>query len=223
MSPNLTDELGGRSSANGVQDEILARTMLFRFLPQEQRERLRDFFKRGRYEFGELITKQNDPADAFFVILSGRAPVVRMDENGHELSLNSLGAAAEFGESALLSGGTRNASIRCSSAVEVLRLERDDFLRLADEFPEFRHSLELTARWRAMHGFLYEFSNFGRLPGPALLSLVDKLNPKEFAKGEIVLREGEPAGPMYIIEKGRVRVYSGTDGQVRQLAFLREG
>ena len=74
-----------------------------------------------------------------------------------------------------------------------------------------------------MHAFLYQFSNFGRLPGPALISLVDKLNPKEFAKGQIVLREGEPAGPMYIIEKGRVRVYSGTDGQVRQLRFLREG
>jgi transcriptional regulator with GAF, ATPase, and Fis domain len=33
----------------------------------------------------------------------------------------------------------------------------------------------------------------------------------------------EPAGPIYVIEKGRVRVYSGTDGQVRQLRFLREG
>ena len=100
-----------------------------------------------------------------------------------------------LGESALLSGGTRNATVRCSSSVEVLKLERDDFLRLAEEFPEFRHSLELTARWRAMHGFLYEFSNFGRLPAPALLSLVGKRNPKEFAKGEIVLHEGGVQDP----------------------------
>ena len=149
--------------------------------------------------------------------------MVRTDESGLELSLSSFGAGAEFGESALLSAGTRNATVRCSSSVEVLRLERDDFLRLAEEFPQFRHSLELTARWRVLHAFLYQFSNFGRLPGPALISLVDKLNPKEFAKGQIVLREGEPAGPMYIIEKGRVRVYSGTDVQMRQLRFLREG
>jgi HlyB family type I secretion system ABC transporter len=223
MSQNITEGVDGRSSANGVQNEVLARTSLFRFIPQEQQARLQGLFKRVHCEFGELITKQDELADAFFVILSGRARVVRMDEHGHELSLNSLGSGAEFGESALLSGGTRNASVRCSSSVEVLRLERDDFLRLAEEFPEFRHALELTARWRAMHGFLYEFSNFGRLPAPALLNLVDKLNPREFAKGEIVLREGEPAGPMYIIEKGRVRVYSGTDGHVRQLAFLREG
>ncbi|HTL54230.1 MAG TPA: peptidase domain-containing ABC transporter [Candidatus Limnocylindrales bacterium] len=223
MTPNLTERLDGGSSANGADNEILARTSLFRFIPQEQQSRLQGLFKKAHYEFGEWITKQNDAADAFFVILSGRARVIRTDENGQELSLNSLGAGAEFGESALLSGGTRNASVRCSSSVDVLRLGRDDFLRLAEEFPEFKHSLELTARWRAMHGFLYQFSNFGRLPGSALLSLVDKLAPKEFAKGEIVLREGEPAGPMYIIEKGRVRVYSAKDGQVRQLAFLREG
>src|SRR6516164_3868275 len=223
MTPNQTVELNGQANANRVQNEILARTSLFRFVPLQQQARLQALFTRAHYEFGELITKQNDAADAFFVILSGRARVVRMDQNGQELALDSLGAGAEFGESALLSGGTRNATVRCSSSVDVLRLDRDDFLRLAEEFPEFRHSLELTARWRAMRGFLYQFSNFGRLPAPALQSLVDKLSPVEFAKGQLILREGEPAGPMYIIEKGRVRVYSGTDGQVRQLAFLREG
>ena len=223
MSANLTEAVENGARANGVHSEVLARTSLFRFVSPEQRERLQGLFKRAHYQFGELITKQNDPADAFFVILSGRARVVRIDENGQELSLNSLGAGAEFGESALLSGGTRNASVRCSSSIDLLRLEREDFLRLTEEFPEFKHALELTARWRAMHGFLYEFSNFGRLPGPALLQLVDKLSAKEFAKGEIVLREGEPAGPMYIVEKGHLRVYTGTDGQVRQLRFLREG
>src|SRR5262245_23408075 len=223
MTLKLNEKLDEASNANGVQNEILARTSLFRFIPQEQQPRLQALFKRAHYEFGEWITNQNDQADAFFVIVSGRARVVRIDENGQELSLDSMGAGAEFGESALLSGGTRNASVRCSSSVEALKLHRDDFLRLAEKFPEFKHSLELTARWRAMRGFLYQFSNFGRLPAPALQSLVDKLKPAEFAKGEIVLREGEPAGPMYIIEKGRVRVYSGTDGRVRQLAFLREG
>src|SRR5690349_17204490 len=106
MIPNLIVD-NGNASANGVQDEILARTSLFRFVPQEQQPRLQALFKRVRYDFGEWITKQNDPADAFFVIVSGRARVVRTDDNGQELSLDSMGAGAEFGESALLSEGTR--------------------------------------------------------------------------------------------------------------------
>src|SRR6266404_2588876 len=93
-----------------------------------------------------------------------------MTEDGQELSLNTLKTGAEFGESALLAGGMRNASVRCSSAVEALRLEREDFLKLLAECPEFKNYLELTARWRAVHGFLYQFSNFGRLPAPCTSS-----------------------------------------------------
>jgi ATP-binding cassette subfamily B protein len=219
----MNKESNGSLSPNGDQSQLLARSSLFRFVPEEKRAQLFGLFKRTTYEFGDLITRQGDPADAFFVITSGRAHVVRMSDAGQELSLSFLGPGAEFGESALLTGGTRNASVRCSSSVEAVSLERDDFLKLAGEFPEFKQCLELTARWRTLNRFLYEFSNFGRLPGTALQALVAKLKPKEFAKGQIILREGEPADAMYIIEQGRVRIYSGAEGQLRQLAFLREG
>src|SRR5260370_25165604 len=128
------------------------------------------------------MVKQGEPADAFFVLAAGRARVVGMTEDVEELSLNTLKTGAEFGESALLAGGMRNASVRCSSAVEALRLEREDFLKLLAECPEFKNYLELTARWRAVHGFLYQFSNFGRLPAPAMQALIEKLEPNSFAQ-----------------------------------------
>ncbi len=137
----MNKELNGSPSLDGDQPQVLARSSLFRFVPEAKRARLHGLFSRASYEFGDLITKQDDPADAFFVIVSGRAHVVRMSETGQELSLNFLGPGAEFGESALLTGGKRNATVRCSSSVEALRLERDDFLKLTDEFPEFKHCL----------------------------------------------------------------------------------
>ncbi len=208
---------------NGSHEEVLTSSTLFRFVPEEQRGRLQRLFKPVHYEFGDLIIKQGEPAEAFFVLTSGRARVVRMSESGQELPLNLLQAGAEFGEAALLSGGERNASVRCSSAVDALRLERADFVNLLREFPQFKDYLELTARWRALHSFLYQFSNFGRLPTPVLQSLVQKLKPAAFQRGQIVLREGDPAGPMYIIQQGRVRIFSGKDGEARNRAFLREG
>ena len=86
-----------------------------------------------------------------------------------------------------------------------------------------KHGLELTARLRALSNFLYQFSNFGRLPQRALHSLVEKLSPVEYAKGDVIVREGDPPGPMYVIEQGRVRVHAHKNGHVRDLAFYREG
>jgi len=204
-------------------DQILAKSSLFRFVPEEQRARLNELFKPVRYAFGDLIIRQGDQANAFFILTSGRARVVRMSEGGQELSLNMLKAGDEFGEAALLSSGVRNASVRCSSTVEVLRLYREDFVKLLKEFPEFENYLKLTVRWRALHGFLYEYSNFGRLPGPVLQALMQKLELRTVSKGELVLKEGDPPGPMFIIQQGRIRIYNGVDGHVRNRAFLREG
>src|SRR5258707_15867805 len=103
---------------------VLAGSAVFRFVPERDRLRLLSLFKPARFEFGDLIVKQGEPADAFFVLTSGRARVVRKSEDGQELSLNMLKAGAEFGESALLESGARKASVRCNSAVEALRLHR---------------------------------------------------------------------------------------------------
>ena len=37
------------------------------------------------------------------------------------------------------------------------------------------------------------------------------------------MREGDPPGPMYVVEQGRVRVYKNEDGAESHLAFLRTG
>jgi ATP-binding cassette subfamily B protein len=42
-------------------------------------------------------------------------------------------------------------------------------------------------------------------------------------KGNLIIREGEDAGPLYILQKGRARAFAGIDGQTRNLAFYREG
>ncbi|HEV3410287.1 MAG TPA: cysteine peptidase family C39 domain-containing protein, partial [Chthoniobacterales bacterium] len=83
--------------------------------------------------------------------------------------------------------------------------------------------MELIKRHRALQGFLYEFSNFGRLPTPALRSMVEKLSPVEVPKGNLIIREGDSAGPMYILEKGRARAFQGLNGKERNLAFYRDG
>ena len=204
-------------------DNLLRRSLLFQFLPEEYFDKIVPLLQEEQYEFGDILVRQGDPADAFYVLTSGRARVVKQDHNGNEIVLATLKPGDSFGEAALAEGGTRTASVRCSTAVEVLRLDRDDFLELTEEVPELKHHVEMTARHRALHGFLYEFSNFGRLPVPAMRSVIEKLSPVEFAKGSFIIKEGDAAGPMYIMEKGRARAFSSDNGTQRNLAFYREG
>jgi HlyB family type I secretion system ABC transporter len=107
--------------------------------------------------------------------------------------------------------------------VEVLRLSREDFVTITRESPEIKNYLETRGRWKTLHSFLYEYSNFGRLPAPALNLLLEKLEPVSFPKGATIIRQGDPSGPMYIIKKGHVRVYITEGGVDRNRSFLREG
>jgi ATP-binding cassette subfamily B protein len=204
-------------------DELLRGSPLLRFLPDDQRAELCDKFRVERFDFGDLTVREGDESDAFYVLATGRARVVKRTEKGDEIVLASLRPGSEFGDSALLESGLRTASVRCSTSVEVLRLGRDDFLELLERYPEMRRHVELSVRLRALHGFLYEFSNFGRLSPQALRELVENLSPVSYSKGQMILREGDPGGPMYIVRTGRVRIFAAKGTQVRNLAFCREG
>ena len=206
-----------------TDESLLRRSSLFQFLPDEPFEKLRQLLQEESYEFGDLLVRQGEPADSFYVLVSGRARVVKADQAGNEIVLATLKPGDSFGESALTESGTRTATVRCSTAVEALRLDRSDFLELAEEVPELKHYIEMTARHRSLHGFLYEFSNFGRLPVPALRSLVEKLTPVEVPKGDAIIREGDPPGAMFILEKGRARAFHSNNGTQQNLAFYRDG
>jgi CRP-like cAMP-binding protein len=46
---------------------------------------------------------------------------------------------------------------------------------------------------------------------------------REFARGAVVFREGEPGGPMYVVQRGRVRIAKRAGGGERVLATLGPG
>ena len=95
--------------------------------------------------------------------MKGRARALKQMAEGNEIPLGVLKPGDSFGEAALMEGGTRNATVRCSTAVEVLRIDRSDFLQLVQKVPDLKHYVEMTGRSRALQSFLYQFSNFGRL------------------------------------------------------------
>ena len=196
---------------------------VFRFLPPAVRESVVARFLPVSYPFGSVIVREGEAADAFYVVVSGRARVVKRADTGEEVALDSLRAGDSFGEMALLEHTARTATVRASSDVEVMRLDRAAFDELLGTLPDLKKYLELQAAHRRMHNFLRCYTEFARLPVDALASLLAELEPVTLAAGARVIREGDPPGPMYVIEEGRLRVFTDADGTRRYLRYLRRG
>src|SRR2546423_4409722 len=209
---------------NAKDFDLLRRSDLFRFLPDEHFEKIRTLLQEERHDFGDLIVKQGEPASAFYILISGRARVVKSGaNNGEEIVLATLRPGDSFGEAALSEGGTRSATVRCSTSVEVLRLDRAEFLALTEAVPELREYMQVTRRARTLQSFLYEFSNFGRLPTSALRGVIEKLEQVQFQKGNLIIKEGDAAGPLYNLEKGRGRGFTHNKAAQENVTAFREG
>src|SRR5262245_50295848 len=100
--------------------------------------------KEEHYDFCDVIVKQDDEADSFYVLTRGRARALKIKPDGEEIPLGVLKPGDSFGEAALYEGGTRNATVRCSTAVDVLRIDRDDFLQLVSRLPDLKQYIETT-------------------------------------------------------------------------------
>ncbi|MEE8482615.1 MAG: cyclic nucleotide-binding domain-containing protein [Acidiferrobacterales bacterium] len=76
---------------------------------------------------GDVVIRQNDPGDYYYVIKEGSFNVSRKDGQGRVEILNELKAGNVFGEESLVSGTKRNASIVAMTDGKLMRLSRADF------------------------------------------------------------------------------------------------
>ncbi len=195
---------------------LLADVSILRGLPAEVRDLAERSFVPVSLAFGETVVQQGDPPDALYVIAEGTARVLTVGEDGQEVSLNVLRPGDAFGEVALLEGTSRTATVRASSDLVVLRLDRGVFLALADTYDSVAQAARASAHTRRINDFLRVHSAFAILPRDATLGLLDQLVVVELSDGEAAVTEGETADALYLIQDGRLGVWIGED-RVRTL------
>jgi ATP-binding cassette subfamily B protein len=203
--------------------ELIGELPAFATLSRFARSLVAESFEHDAYSFGATIVREGDEADAFYLIASGSARVLKRAEDGEEVSLNTLHRGDSFGEAGLLDGGTRLATVRASGPVAVFRLRRAVFDGLARSHPEVGDALQALARERFLWNLLRGDSSFAALPAAALGELLAGLERVDAEPGEVVVFEGEPPGPMHVVEEGRLRAYRSEQGRQRNLQYLRKG
>jgi NAD(P)H-hydrate epimerase len=95
---------------------------------------------------GDLIIRQGEPAEQFYIIVSGVVEVFHQTDQAPETIINRLETGSYFGEIGLLEGSKRTASIRAVTPTRLLVFDRETFSRWLAHAPASRYEL-----WRTAH------------------------------------------------------------------------
>ncbi len=125
-------------------DDHLRSVPMFASLTQDFIDLLRNKVELVRYTKGDVICRQGDIADNFYLVRLGFVKVSEPHPGG-ELVLAYLGRGSYFGEIGLLGEGRRTATCTALDHVELVRIHAEEFHQMVEQFPDVRRSLERLA------------------------------------------------------------------------------
>ena len=151
----------------------------------------------------QLLVREGDEGDRFFIVGSGSMWVYRTAPSGREVSITTLGPGDCFGEIALLDGGRRTASVRALEPSLLFSLGRDRLIGAlqASGIPRS----EVTTRLRTAQT-IRQSSLFAHLAPQAVMRLAGALDRRTVAAGTVLMLEGEPGDSFYLLEAGTLAV-----------------
>jgi CRP-like cAMP-binding protein len=141
--------------ASGDWMTTLLQTKAFHRIPPANIQAIFLGMQRVEFHPGEMIIKQGDDGDYFYVIVEGRCLVRRETPlNKEGIKLAELAMGDTFGEEALIADAKRNASVTGLTDGVLMRLAKEDFRKLLNEpmleqvdMDEARAIVEQGGKW----------------------------------------------------------------------------
>ncbi len=119
---------------------------IFAELDEEELAHLAPLFHRERHKIGDILGKQGDPGDAFYILDSGTLRVRYVNSSGQEEVLGYMTAPKYFGETSLLTGTNRDVTVDVFSVeAEVAVLWKSEFDELLASFPRLKEDLAIRS------------------------------------------------------------------------------
>ncbi|MGQ0502238.1 MAG: cyclic nucleotide-binding domain-containing protein [Panacagrimonas sp.] len=111
----------------------LLHTRAFQMVPPANLQAIFLRMERIAVTAGEIVVRQGDEGDYFYVIVDGRCIVTRERPGQKSVRLADLEAGDSFGEEALISDAPRNATVTLLTGGCLMRLAKRDFNALLEE------------------------------------------------------------------------------------------
>jgi hypothetical protein len=114
----------------------LSESPLFTDIPKEKLSEVGKVVQKEVVPAHNIIFRQGDPGDKFYIITSGKVRIFRKSKEGIETDLSRLGPGDSFGEMALLTGKARSAYAEAVEETHFLVLAKDQFDRVLKNHPD---------------------------------------------------------------------------------------
>ena len=167
---------------------------LFSSLPYAQIDHIIDAMTIEKSSDGDVIIKQGDEGDKFYVILEGKYDIY---VNG--VMVVSYSKGQNFGELALMYNCPRAATIKSNGNGTLFVLDRIGFhYFMKHTSTEINHDVT---------EFVSSIPFLASLSDTDLQSLIDSFTLTKFRDGETIIKQGDKGDIFYIIEEGNVDVH----------------
>ena len=184
----------------------LAATPLFAGMPSDALQALVANLQLVSLDRGEVLFHENDVSDALYVIVEGE---VAVQTEGPPRAESRLGAGGFLGEVALMTDQPRSATVICTQAAELLRIDRHTLSRVLANHGDLLRAVLRFVRDRLVDRWMRTSPLFRPFNDAQRLELAAKFKFLEIDAGTVVLGTGSRPDGLYIVLAGQFLVLRG--------------
>jgi len=187
--------------------------VLFESNTEDELKQIIDVFEPCIYTAGDVVIRQDDRGDEFYVVEKGELSItVRMDQgmdgesddNMSSIKVGNYHDGNSFGELALIYGSPRAATITTTEGCQLWRMKRGWYRGVVGQHRQRLHKEKVEF----IPNVNVEKKKFGDIfTKDQIDSMAQLLQQQYFREGDTILREGEAGNTFYIIQSGEVNIF----------------
>lgn len=179
-----------------IRNILFNKCVLFEHLDEVQIRNVQDAMFLVEKDEGDVIIKQGDDGDNFYVIESGYIDVFIESKEGSQL-VASYSKGDSFGELAIMYNASRAATcVVTKESVKLWALDRVSFKLIL-----MKTAISKRNQYKS---FLQKIPILSEMKEHEILTITDALHEESFSPNSVIFREGEDGDRFYIIKEGTV-------------------
>lgn len=154
----------------------------------------------------EQLLHEGEATAFLHLVLRGTVRLMLHDRAKHEVLVGVLNRGDCFGEGPLFGDLFRGATVQTETVCYLLQIPLAELRPILDEQPALERALRRIYRQRKVEWSLGRVPLFSQLSPLERARIALRLRPRGYARGELILRAGEPGQALALIESGQALV-----------------